>query len=98
MRSLPTKLLLVALSAALTLAAANVALWALNFGDIEVYDHDPEYGYLTKPDQWPSPRGIVFRINQAGLRGPDFSPTKRAGHFTNYVHRRFCDLRRRNCL
>jgi hypothetical protein len=76
MRSFLTKLLLVAGSTLLTLAAANVALWALNLGNIEVYDHDPEYGYLTKPDQWPSPRGTVFRINRAGLRGPDFSPAK----------------------
>jgi hypothetical protein len=73
------KVLLVLLSTVLTLVLANVALWVFNLGDVELYFHDPEIGYLTKPDQWPSPRGVVFRINRAGLRGPDFSPIKKPG-------------------
>jgi hypothetical protein len=62
-----------------SLGLANLALWALNLADVEVYDHDPDFGYVAKPDQWPSPRGIVFRINRAGLRGADFSPSKEPG-------------------
>jgi hypothetical protein len=70
------KPLLLVISTLFCLGLANLALWALNLADVEVYNHDPGFGYVTKPDQWPSPRGIVFRINRAGLRGADFSPTK----------------------
>ena len=70
---------LLAFSTILCLAAANVALWAMNMGNIQIYRRDPDFGYVTMPDQWPSPRGIVFRINQAGLRGADFPEHKAPG-------------------
>ena len=50
-------------------------------GDPPIYFRDPALGYLAIPDQWPSTRGIPYRINQAGLRGPDFSTTKPPGTF-----------------
>lgn len=54
-------------------------MWVFNLGDVELYFHDSELGYLAKPDQRPSPGGIVFCINRAGLRGPDSSPIKKPG-------------------
>jgi hypothetical protein len=70
---------LVFASAATALILANIILWIFNIGKVEIYRYDPDYGYLAVPDQWPSPRGITFRINDAGLRGPDFSPVKKPG-------------------
>lgn len=78
-RRLFAKALLVFASVATALVLANIILWIFNIGKVELYRYDPGYGYLAVPDQWPSPRGITFRINSAGLRGPDFTPVKKPG-------------------
>lgn len=78
-RRLFANTVLVFASAATALVLANIILWIFNIGKVEIYRYDPDYGYLAVPDQWPSPRGITFRINGAGLRGPDFSPVKKPG-------------------
>ncbi len=59
MSPLLEKALILLGSAIVALAFSNIILWSLNIGKVELYDHDPDYGYLTKPDQWPSPRGII---------------------------------------
>ena len=73
--------LLMAGSLIFSLAIANVGLWVLKVGDPPIYYRDAAFGYLAVPDQWPSTRGIPYRINQAGLRGADFPATKPAGTF-----------------
>ena len=73
--------LLTTVSLIFSLVIANVALWILKLCDPPIYFRDPALGYLAVPDQWPSSRGIPYRINQAGLRGPDFPVVKPPGTF-----------------
>jgi len=73
--------LLFLISTGFALVIANVGLWLLKFCDPPIYYHDAEYGYLAVPDQWPSTRGFFYRINRAGLRGPEFSPAREPGSF-----------------
>jgi len=53
----------------------------LDIGDPPVFKADPNYGYLMEPDQSVSTRGIRFRINRAGFRGPDLVSPKPAGEY-----------------
>lgn len=72
-------LLLFLFSISFAVATANIGLWFLKMCDPPIYYHDPKYGYLAVPDQWPSTRGFFYRINRAGLRGPDFSMAREPG-------------------
>jgi hypothetical protein len=44
-----TNLLVLVGSALLSVALANVTLWALNLADIEVYEHDPDLDTSRSP-------------------------------------------------
>jgi hypothetical protein len=47
--------------------------------DAPAFEDSPDYGYLMRPNQSVSPRGLRFRINQHGFRGADFAATKPPG-------------------
>lgn len=68
---------------AITLTAAGVS-WAtaetllrwFDIADVPVYERNPEYGYLMRPNQSVSTRGRRYAINSHGLRGRDFASPK----------------------
>src|SRR5438552_2563223 len=63
------------------LTATEVLLRFADIGDVTVFEANPDYGYLMRPNQSVSPRGHRFHINHAGLRGAEFTATKQPGVF-----------------
>jgi lysophospholipase L1-like esterase len=53
------------------LLMAEVALRWMDVVDPPVYEDHAQFGYLMRPDQSVSTRGIRFRINNLGFRGHD---------------------------
>jgi len=74
-RRLAAGFAVVALCVLLILSAMNLALWRLDLADCPVFETNPDYGYLAKPEQIVSTRGRKFHINNLGLRGADLTGT-----------------------
>ncbi len=72
---------LVACSIIVAIVLAEIGLRVIGVGAPPAFASHPQYGYLMKPSQWVSTRGIAFQINSAGLRGTDFTPQKPPGTF-----------------
>jgi hypothetical protein len=60
----------------LGVVSIELVLRWLDVADPPVFQYNPHYGYLMRPDQSVSTRGLRFRINNAGFRGADISPQK----------------------
>ena len=63
----------------LALFAAEVAVRSLDVFDPPAFEDNAAYGYLMRPNQSVSTRGIRFRINNIGFRGEDVPPRKPVG-------------------
>lgn len=70
------KVLLVMAGALGGLLTANSLLWLLNLGQPVIFQTSASCGYIARPNQWASPLGFDYHINQYGLRGPSF-PSQR---------------------
>jgi hypothetical protein len=73
------KLLLMAGSTAVTLAAAELSLRVLGIGGMVVFTQHPAWGFLMTPSQEVRVYGHAVAINALGLRGPEVRPQKSPG-------------------
>lgn len=74
-------IVLVVLAIVVAITLSEIGLRMVGIGAPPAFASHPQYGYLMRPNQWASTRGIAFHINSAGFRGGDFSPQKPPGTF-----------------
>jgi len=72
-------LLLILCSCLFALALIEGLLRWLDIANPPIYEPDPNFGYLFRPNQWVSTRGYRFHINDAGLRGQNVVMPKPSG-------------------
>jgi lysophospholipase L1-like esterase len=70
------RVLLVIFSTLISLVGVEALLRIFDFADPPVFEENPDYGYLMKPNQWVSTWGHRFHINRAGFRGIEFATSK----------------------
>ena len=70
------KLLLLACSLVIVLAVAESTARLVGFGDVVLFVHNDDWGFLMKPSQVVYTYGVPVRINTLGLRGPEVHEPK----------------------
>lgn len=61
------------------LVTAELSFRWMGFGDPILYIEDARFGYMPRPNQEVTRRGLTIKINEWGMRAPDFQKRKSEG-------------------